>query len=156
MSLFACDSIGSLGKYENEEDVRGITVKNCTFLKTDNGIRIKTWPGSTPSQATGMIFQDLIMDNVRNPIIIDQGYCPSGCKKQPSRVKISNVHYINIRGTSSSEVAVDFMCSSQFPCDNIHLYNVNQKHTGNGPATATCLNARLGYGGLLSPRVTCH
>ncbi|KAM6565842.1 exopolygalacturonase-like [Cannabis sativa] len=150
-------SIGSLGKYENEEDVRGITVKNTTFLKTDNGIRIKTWPGSTPSLATGMIFQDLVMDNVRNPIIIDQGYCPSGCKKQPSRVKISNIQYINIRGTSSSEVGVNLMCSPQYQCENIHLFNINLKHIGNGPITATCANARVStFGGLQSPRVTCH
>ncbi|GMN63391.1 hypothetical protein TIFTF001_032470 [Ficus carica] len=149
-------SIGSLGKYQNEEDVRGIIVKNTTFLKTDNGIRIKTWPGSTPSQASGMLFQDLLMDNVRNPIIIDQGYCPNGCRKEPSRVKISNVHYINIRGTSSSAVAVDFRCSPQFPCDNVHLYNVDLKHIGRGPATATCSNARVGLSGVVNPRVTCH
>ncbi|KAF4359924.1 hypothetical protein G4B88_028675 [Cannabis sativa] len=123
----------------------------------DNGIRIKTWPGSTPSLATGMIFQDLVMDNVRNPIIIDQGYCPSGCKKQPSRVKISNIQYINIRGTSSSEVGVNLMCSPQYQCENIHLFNINLKHIGNGPITATCANARVStFGGLQSPRVTCH
>lgn len=75
---------------------------------------------------------------------------------QPSRVKISNVHYINIRGTSSSAVAVDFRCSPQFPCDNVHLYNVDLKHIGRGPATATCSNARVGLGGVVNPRVTCH
>merc|ERR1712137_506597 len=149
-------SVGSLGKYPNEEDVRGIIVKNTTFLKTDNGIRIKTWPGSPPSQATGMIFQDLIMEGVKNPIIIDQGYCPTGCKKQPSRVKISNIHYINVRGTTISPVAVSLLCSAQFPCDNVHLYNIDLKHTGRGPTTASCAHAHVGLTGLQSPRLACH
>ncbi|VVA41451.1 PREDICTED: exopolygalacturonase, partial [Prunus dulcis] len=74
-------SIGSLGKYQNENDVTGIIVKKTTFLNTDNGIRIKSWPGSTPSRASGMIFQDLIMQNVKKPIIIDQEYCAGGCNK---------------------------------------------------------------------------
>ena len=61
-----------------------------------------------------MVFKDIIMQNVRNPIIIDQEYCTGGCNKnQPSRVQISDVHYINIRGTTPSNVAVDFICSSQ-------------------------------------------
>lgn len=75
---------------------------------------------------------------------------------QPSRVKISNVHYINVKGTSSSNVAVDLMCSPQFPCEHIHLYNVNLKHTGKGPATSTCSHAKVAFGGVVHPPVTCH
>ena len=77
-------SIGSLGKYQDEKDVVGIIVKNSTLLNTDNGLRIKTWPGSPPSEAKGILFQDIILKNVKNPIIIDQLYCPSGsaCRSQ--------------------------------------------------------------------------
>ncbi|XP_021806294.1 exopolygalacturonase-like [Prunus avium] len=152
-------SIGSLGKYQNETDVRGIIVKKTTFLNTDNGIRIKSWPGSTPSRASSMIFQDLIMQNVRNPIIIDQEYCTGGCNKnQPSRVQISDVHYINIRGTTASKIAVDFICSSQFPCKNVELRDINLKYIGpsnGGPITSICKNAKVGFGGIQNPPA-CH
>lgn len=69
-------SIGSLGKYENEEDVMGITVKNCTFRNTTDGVRIKTWASSSTADAYNIHYEDIFMDNVRNPIIIDQQYCP--------------------------------------------------------------------------------
>ncbi|EYU45531.1 hypothetical protein MIMGU_mgv11b0237182mg, partial [Erythranthe guttata] len=55
-------SVGSLGKQPRELDVTGFIVKNCTLLGTTNGIRIKTYPASDPSKASGML----------NPIIIDQ------------------------------------------------------------------------------------
>lgn len=148
-------SVGSLGKYDTENDVRGIIVKNCTFANTDNGIRIKSWPGSQPSQATGMIFQDLIMENVRNPIIIDQEYgCSDKCNKAPSKVKISNVHYINVKGTTSSDIAVDMICSSNSPCENIELRDIDLKYVGpnkNLRSTSVCKNAKIGYGGIQNP-----
>lgn len=68
------NSIGSLGHYDDEADVRGIIVKNCSLRETDNGVRIKTYKTDSPSKASGIIFQDLIMTRVRNPIIIDQEY----------------------------------------------------------------------------------
>lgn len=71
-------SVGSLGKYKNEEDVSGIHVRNCTMLETDNGLRIKTWGGSDPSKAVDIKFEDIIMQNVKNPIIIDQNYGSRG------------------------------------------------------------------------------
>lgn len=69
-------SVGSLGREEGEEDVRGLLVKNCTVRGTTNGLRIKTWPGSPPGRASNITFEDITMANVSNPIIIDQQYCP--------------------------------------------------------------------------------
>ncbi|KAF9603897.1 hypothetical protein IFM89_038332 [Coptis chinensis] len=70
-------SVGSLGRYPKEQDVCGIIVKGCTLTGTMNGIRIKTWENSPgPSTASNMTFDDIIMNNVGNPIIIDQTYCP--------------------------------------------------------------------------------
>lgn len=70
-------SVGSLGRYKNEEPVDGFFVRNCTLINTMNGVRVKTWPASTTGIATDMHFDDIIMRNVTNPIIIDQEYCPS-------------------------------------------------------------------------------
>ncbi|KAF2313874.1 hypothetical protein GH714_018490 [Hevea brasiliensis] len=119
-------SIGSLGKYPDEKDVKSILVRNCTLRNTENGIRIKTWAGSPPSQATALTFQDIIMHDVKNPII-DQSY---GSKsKAPSKVQISDVKYMNISGTTASKVGVDIECSKQFPCQRVHLANINLKYT---------------------------
>lgn len=74
-------SIGSLGKYPNEEPVKGITIRKCIIKHTDNGVRIKTWPGSPPGLVSGALFEDITMDNVSLPILVDQVYCPHGkCK----------------------------------------------------------------------------
>ncbi|CAK9159351.1 unnamed protein product, partial [Ilex paraguariensis] len=70
-------SIGSLGRYPDEKNVDGICVRNCTFNNTSNGLRIKTWAPSPPSKVTGVTFQDIVMYNTGNPIIIDQQYCPA-------------------------------------------------------------------------------
>nr|TKR75456.1 exopolygalacturonase-like [Populus alba] len=75
-------SVGSLGKYPDEKDVRGVIVTNCTLRNADNGVRIKTWGGSQPSQASNILFQDIIMDNVKRPIIIDQTYGSKSNSKQ--------------------------------------------------------------------------
>ncbi|CAL0322994.1 unnamed protein product [Lupinus luteus] len=97
-------SVGSLGKYPNEEPIEGFVVKNCTLKNTDNGVRIKTWPG-TPiiSSVSNMHFEDIIMVNVRNPIIIDQQYCPwNQCTKQA----LTNAWKDACRSTTSSKVVV--------------------------------------------------
>jgi len=69
-------SVGSLGASANEGDVIGLSVKNCTLTNTTNGIRIKTWPNSPVSSASNFTFDDIVMKNVDNPLVIDQKYCP--------------------------------------------------------------------------------
>ncbi|XP_044510146.1 polygalacturonase-like [Mangifera indica] len=76
----------------------GISVGNAG---TDNGVRIKTWPDSYEGVLSNFTFEDIVMNNVQNPIVIGQEYYPyNACnKKVPSKVKISSVKYNNIRGT---------------------------------------------------------
>ncbi|KAJ7008271.1 exopolygalacturonase [Populus alba x Populus x berolinensis] len=149
-------SVGSLGKYKNEEDVSGIVVTNCTLFNTTNGVRIKSYAASDPSQAFNITFKDITMDSVKNPIIIDQKYGSrnAACSVQPSRVKISNVHYQNIKGTSTSNVAVSFLCSSSVPCQGVELVDIDLAYIGqkaNMPLSSSCLNANVKSGGKQNP-----
>ena len=67
-------SIGSLGKRETETDLKNIIITNCTLTNTTNGARIKSYRESPKLLATGITFEDIIMNGVQNPIIIDQNY----------------------------------------------------------------------------------
>ncbi|XP_031490765.1 exopolygalacturonase-like [Nymphaea colorata] len=137
-------SVGSLGKYRDEKDVTDLRVRNCTFRNTTNGLRIKTWPASGVLHAKNFTFEDIIMKNVHNPIIIDQKYCPyDSCptEEAPSKVKISNVNFRNVKGTSTSQVAVNLICSKAFPCEGVTLSDIDLKYNGEeGKATSSCFN----------------
>ncbi|CAD5169091.1 unnamed protein product [Musa acuminata subsp. malaccensis] len=151
-------SVGSLGRYRDEGDVRGLVVRDSTISGTTNGIRIKTWqnsPGS--SSATNMTFKNISMKGVANPIIIDQMYCPYVlCPSQaPSRVKISDIFFRDIRGTSATPVAVTLKCSRGAPCRNVNLHNVHLRYTGGAAATAECWNVKARYSGIQMP-APCH
>ncbi|KAG2719453.1 hypothetical protein I3760_03G267900 [Carya illinoinensis] len=147
-------SIGSLGKYKDEEPVTGITVTDCTITDATNGVRIKTWPASpSPGTATGLHFENIDMTNVENCLLIDQGYCPHGiCKAQiPSTIKISDVSFKNIRGTSTSVEAVKISCSKSVPCEKVHLENIDIKFTGSGEYKAICENVKPTFAGTQNP-----
>ncbi|KAM7505362.1 hypothetical protein LguiB_004266 [Lonicera macranthoides] len=147
-------SVGSLGRYPNEQDVVGITVKNCTFISTMNGVRVKTWPASPPGIASDLHFEDLVMDNVGNPVLIDQEYCPyNQCTQNvPSKVKISKVSFKNIKGTSSTQLAVKLVCSKGFPCEGVEVGDIDLTYNGKeGPAISQCANLSPTFTGKLNP-----
>ncbi|PPD85282.1 hypothetical protein GOBAR_DD17782 [Gossypium barbadense] len=114
-------SIGSLGLFKNEEPFDGVTVKNCSFTNTSNGVRIKTWPGAERGICSNIHFEDITVTNVSSPIIIDQKYCPwNKCKiNEESKVKLSNISFKNIHGTSALPEAVKIICSATLPCENV-------------------------------------
>ncbi|XP_060171406.1 polygalacturonase-like [Lycium barbarum] len=135
-------SIGSLGWKLQEAGVQNVTVKTVTFTGTDNGVRVKTWARPSSGFVRGVLFQHIIMANVQNPILIDQNYCPNheSCPHQGSGVKISDVTYQDIHGTSATEVAVKLDCSKTNPCTGITLEDVKLSYK-DGSAKASCVNA---------------
>ncbi|KAL3338684.1 hypothetical protein AABB24_027684, partial [Solanum stoloniferum] len=90
-------SIGSLGVHNSQACVSNITVRNAIIRDSDNGVRIKTWQGGSGS-VTGLSFDTIQMENVRNCIIIDQYYCLSkGCRNETSAVSVGDISYRNIK-----------------------------------------------------------
>ncbi|TXG71871.1 hypothetical protein EZV62_000450 [Acer yangbiense] len=85
-------SIGSLGKDMKDEGVQNVTFKNTVFKGTQNGLRIKSWARPSNGFIKGVQFIDVVMQNVQNPIIIDQNYCPHNLNC-PSHVR----NFINLQ-----------------------------------------------------------
>jgi polygalacturonase len=152
MGVTGSCSIGSLGKDLKEAGVQNVTVKATTFTGTQNGVRIKTWGRASNGFARNILFQHAFMVNVQNPIIIDQNYCPDskGCPRQVSGVKISDVTYQDIHGSSATQVAVKFDCSSRNPCSKIKLENVKLTYQ-NQAAKSLCNHAAGAASGVVQP-----
>ncbi|XVE97180.1 hypothetical protein REPUB_Repub02eG0289000 [Reevesia pubescens] len=145
-------SIGSLGKDQNEAGVQNVTVKTATFIGTQNGVRIKSWARPSNGFARNIVFQHVVMENVQNPIVIDQNYCPDNkdCPGQVSGVEVSDVTYQDIHGTSATEVAVKFDCSSKHPCTGIRMEEVKLTYK-TVAAEASCNHAGGTASGLVQP-----
>ncbi|KAJ0035969.1 hypothetical protein Pint_26313 [Pistacia integerrima] len=145
-------SVGSLGKEQEEAGVQNVTVKTVTFTGTENGVRIKSWGRPSSGFARNILFQHAIMNNVQNPIVIDQNYCPDeeNCPGQASGVKISDVTFQDIHGTSATEVGVKFDCSSENPCSGITLDDVKLTYQ-NKAAEASCSHADGSASGFVQP-----
>ncbi|XVE92398.1 hypothetical protein REPUB_Repub01dG0093900 [Reevesia pubescens] len=148
-------SIGNLGK----DNLTGIVTKvvlDTAFLReTTSGVRIKTWQGGS-GYVRGVRFENVRMEDVANPIIIDQFYCdsPTTCQNQTSAVQISKIMYRNISGTTKSKEAMKFACSDTVPCRNIVLSNINlEKKDG---TVETYCNSAQGFGyGVVNPSADC-
>ncbi|XP_050203279.1 polygalacturonase-like [Mercurialis annua] len=145
-------SIGSLGWDLKEAGVQNVTVKTVIFSGTQNGVRIKSWGRPSSGFARNIIFQDAVMVNVQNPIVISQNYCPGNknCPGQESGVKIDDITYKNIYGTSATQVAVKFDCSKMNPCTGIKMQDVKLSYKDE-PASASCSNADGTATGIIQP-----
>ncbi|XP_042448844.1 polygalacturonase ADPG2-like [Zingiber officinale] len=136
-------SIGSLGIAGTVATASDIYVSNCNLSQTTNGVRIKTWQGGS-GFARNISFVNINMNEVRNPIIIDQYYCPhSSCASKTTAVQVSDVKYLYVTGTSTSSVAIALNCSQTVPCTGITMDNVNLWSANQGEQVqSNCIDAK--------------
>lgn len=83
--------------------------------------------GKVDQEAVSKItFNNIEMDKVRNPIIINQYYClKDHCPNQTAALMIYDVSYTNIHGTYNvKNPPVHLACSDSVPCTNITLSQV--------------------------------
>ncbi|KAJ9692652.1 hypothetical protein PVL29_011638 [Vitis rotundifolia] len=136
-------SVGSLGINGGSAQVEEIHVDSCIFKGTQNGARIKTWQGGS-GYARKITFNNIKLDNARNPIIIDQFYCPhrTDCQSLKSAVQISDVSFTGFSGTSATDNAIKLSCSETVGCTNISLEHIDIKSaSGDGETYSSCINA---------------
>nr|XP_016481067.1 PREDICTED: polygalacturonase At1g48100-like [Nicotiana tabacum] len=150
-------SIGSLGVHHSQACVSNITVRNTIIRESDNGVRIKTWQGGSGS-VTGLSFDTIQMENVRNCIIIDQYYCMTkGCQNETSAVCVKDISYRNIKGTYDVRSApIHFACSDTIACTNITMSEVELlPHEGELVDDPFCWNAYGIQQTLTIPPIDC-
>ena len=124
---------------------------------SDNGVRIKTWQGGSGA-VSGITFSNIHMNNVKNPIIIDQFYCLSkGCSNQTSAVYVSDIVYENIKGTYDiRSPPMHFACSDSVHCTNLTLSDVELLPAkGDLVSDPYCWNAYGDLQTLTIPPVSC-
>jgi galacturan 1,4-alpha-galacturonidase len=148
-------SMGSIGQYPGTLDyITNAYIKNVTLLNGQTGARIKAWAG--PNVGYGYVrnitYEDITIGNTDQPIVLDQCYInikPDVCKKYPSKVNISDIHFINVHGTSSgkrgSDVVVNLKCSPGAECKNIEMKNISI-NSPKGRGIVVCDNIKGGVG----------
>ncbi|CAN0855018.1 Probable polygalacturonase At3g15720 [Linum grandiflorum] len=149
-------SIGSLGKNGCYETVEDVHVRDCTFKGTTNGARIKTWKGGR-GYVRRVSFQDITLVNAENPIIIDQEYFSENARPSRDYVAISDIRYSGVRGTCSSEEAVDFNCVGGSGCKGIVVENLDIRAAIDNKkkrVIAVCNNVHGWSRGDMSPKMS--
>ena len=111
--------------HNSQACVSNITVRNAVRRESDSGVRIKTWQGSMGS-VSGISFENIQMENVRNCIIVDQYYClKKACLNQTLAVYVTDVQFRNIKGTYDvRSTPIHFACSDTVACTNITMAEV--------------------------------
>ncbi|VVB14880.1 unnamed protein product [Arabis nemorensis] len=168
-------SVGSLGENGEFATVEEVRVKNCTFTNTQNGVRIKTFQNGS-GYARKISFEDINMVASENPVIIDQKYNNHGSKNgrlnsyqschltsslgearsksvNGKGVKVSDVRYTRIHGSSASDQAITLNCDADLGCANIVMDHVNMVSATSGHKVfASCNNA---HGSYVSSLASC-
>ncbi|KAI0452255.1 glycoside hydrolase family 28 protein [Xylaria acuta] len=118
-----CAVIGSMGSNSAQPDyVSNVYYDNFTCTHSSNAAWIKTYAGT--GYVRNVTFANFKFTDVNQPIYVTPCiYSSSGCDS--SRLKISDIRWINITGTSRYNIASAIHCSGAAPCDGFKFENVN-------------------------------
>ncbi|CAJ1948714.1 unnamed protein product [Sphenostylis stenocarpa] len=104
--------------------------------------------------ARKITFEEIILQDVKNSIIIDQYYDIKTQSEGESAVKVSEVSYRGFNGTSASDKAINVNCSpsgcSDISMDQIYIVSSQPSRK----AYAFCQNAKGTIGNTV-PKVSC-
>ncbi|CAN1166329.1 Probable polygalacturonase At3g15720 [Linum perenne] len=151
-------SIGSLGKNGVYETVEDIHVTDSKFTGTTNGARIKTWKGGN-GYVRRVTFERITLVDAQNPIIIDQNYFDKNSfgQESSSDIKISNVLFSQVHGSTTDEKAIVFICGENNGCTNIFVENIKITSTIPGKKlVSVCENGSGIRSKFVMPEITCQ
>eukprot|EP00245_Coleochaete_scutata_P003302 TRINITY_DN14818_c0_g1_i3.p1 TRINITY_DN14818_c0_g1~~TRINITY_DN14818_c0_g1_i3.p1 ORF type:complete len:461 (-),score=71.39 TRINITY_DN14818_c0_g1_i3:62-1252(-) len=125
-------SLGSLGNGV-DSCMNNILVQKCTFVNTENGVRLKAWPNKGGGAATGITFRDITMVNVKLPIIISQCYSGGSskiCNGGGKSVAMYDIVFDNIVGTCyKNSRCITMTCFGGSACVGVTMRNIKLQGT---------------------------
>jgi polygalacturonase len=126
--------------------VVNVSVENVRFYNSDNGARIKTYPNHS-GLVSGIIYKNISLKDVSNPILIDGEYCPKSQRPYPCppgkvAVTIDNITFEDFTGTGKTAIVGNFDCSAVSPCNKIKLTRVQLASGKGGVAEIMCKSVK--------------
>lgn len=70
---------------------------------------------------------------------------------QTSAVKVENIAFMHIKGTSATEKAIKFACSNDYPCEGLYLEDIELVSSSGGMTKSFCWAAYGSCSGLVNP-----
>ncbi|PVI00625.1 glycoside hydrolase family 28 protein [Periconia macrospinosa] len=130
--------IGSLGNPTTVPDyVDNVLFEDFTAIHSSNAAWIKTYPGV--GHVKNVTFRNFVFQDVNQPIYISPCiYSYRNC--DASKLKISDITWENITGTSRYNVAAGIYCSKSTPCTGLKFKGIDIKPKNGGSAKVLCSN----------------
>lgn len=150
-------AIGSIGQFPGVfEFVENVYARNISFSKTRWAMYIKTWTGVEqgfpPNGGGGGLgfakninLHSVKTSEMRGIFQITQCTSFEGATNDcdTSQFQISELHYGDIMGTTTTNEVADLQCSKAAPCSGIEIENVTLDVLGGGVADGfVCSNVR--------------
>ncbi|KAF1832680.1 pectin lyase-like protein [Decorospora gaudefroyi] len=128
--------IGSMGNGVRET-VENVLFEDVYTYHASNAAWIKTYPGQ--GYVRNVTFRNIKFDDVNQPIYVSPCiYSYRNCDS--SRLKISDITWENISGTSRYNVAAAVYCSGSVPCTGLKFKNIDIRPKNGGTAKRLCTN----------------